>query len=81
VRHNGEIRWLGDTIYISEALIGEPVGLLENEDGSSARSASASSPITATVCANPSAARKSAPTSPRVRGEVPDGRLRKRDRI
>src|SRR5712671_2826522 len=35
VRHNGEIRWLGDTIYISEALIGEPVGLLENEDGSS----------------------------------------------
>jgi transposase InsO family protein len=35
VRHNGDIRWLGDTIYISEALIGEPVGLLENEDGSS----------------------------------------------
>jgi len=35
VRHNGEIRWQGDTIYISEALIGEPVGLLENEDGSS----------------------------------------------
>jgi putative transposase len=35
VRHNGEIRWQGDTIYISEALIGEPVGLLEGEDGSS----------------------------------------------
>ena len=35
VRHNGEIRWRGDTIYISEALIGEPVGLLENQDGSS----------------------------------------------
>jgi putative transposase len=34
VRHNGEIRWQGDTIYISEALIGEPVGLIENEDGS-----------------------------------------------
>jgi transposase InsO family protein len=34
VRHNGEIRWQGDTIYISEALIGEPVGLLESEDGS-----------------------------------------------
>ena len=33
VRHNGEIRWQGDTIYISEALIGEPVGLIENEDG------------------------------------------------
>ncbi len=27
VRHNGEIRWQGQTIYISEALIGEPVGL------------------------------------------------------
>jgi hypothetical protein len=34
VRHNGEIRWRGDTIYISEALIGEPVGLAENEDDS-----------------------------------------------
>src|SRR5271163_3578755 len=33
VRHNGEIRWQGDTIYISEALIGEPIGLLEDEDG------------------------------------------------
>jgi putative transposase len=33
VRHNGEIRWHGNTIYISEALIGEPVGLLEDEDG------------------------------------------------
>jgi putative transposase len=27
VRHNGEIKWQGQTIYISEALIGEPVGL------------------------------------------------------
>src|SRR5882762_41915 len=33
VRHNGEIRWQGNTIYISEALIGEPVGLIEDEDG------------------------------------------------
>ena len=33
VRHNGEIRWQGNTIYVSEALIGEPVGLLEDEDG------------------------------------------------
>jgi putative transposase len=33
VRHNGEIRWHGSTIYISEALIGEPVGLLEGEHG------------------------------------------------
>jgi putative transposase len=31
VRHNGEIRWQGETIYISEALIGEPVGLLEHD--------------------------------------------------
>jgi len=33
VRHNGEIKWLGHTIYISEALIGEPVGLAEHQDG------------------------------------------------
>jgi putative transposase len=34
VRHNGEIRWQGNTVYISAALVGEPVGLTENEDGS-----------------------------------------------
>src|SRR5271167_1177522 len=33
VRHNGEIRWQGHTIYISAALIGEPVGVIENNDG------------------------------------------------
>jgi putative transposase len=33
VRHNGEIRWQGSTIYVSEALVGEPVGLTETEDG------------------------------------------------
>jgi putative transposase len=33
VRHNGEIRWHANTIYISAALIGEPVGLIENNDG------------------------------------------------
>jgi putative transposase len=33
VRRNGEIRWQGATIYISEALIGEPIGLLEQDDG------------------------------------------------
>jgi putative transposase len=33
VRHNGEIRWQGATIYISAALIGEPIGLSENRDG------------------------------------------------
>jgi putative transposase len=33
VRHNGEIRWQGRTIYISAALIGEPVGVIESNDG------------------------------------------------
>jgi len=33
VRTNGEIKWQGHTIYISAALIGEPVGLLEHDDG------------------------------------------------
>ncbi len=32
VRHNGEIRWHGGTVDISEALVGEPVGLIENDD-------------------------------------------------
>jgi transposase InsO family protein len=33
VRHNGEIRWNGETIYISEALVGEPIGLAEHDVG------------------------------------------------
>lgn len=33
VRHNGEIRWQGATIYVSAALIGEPIGLSPNGDG------------------------------------------------
>lgn len=33
VRHNGEIRWQGTTIYISETLTGEPIGLFEENDG------------------------------------------------
>jgi putative transposase len=33
VRSNGEIRWRGETIFLSEALIGEPVGLAETEAG------------------------------------------------
>jgi transposase InsO family protein len=33
VRHSGEIRWQGNTIYINAALVGEPVGLLEDDDG------------------------------------------------
>lgn len=33
VRHNGEIRWQGNTIYINQALAGEPIGLAEDENG------------------------------------------------
>ena len=33
VRHAGEIKWKGGTIYISQSLSGEPVGLEEGEDG------------------------------------------------
>jgi putative transposase len=33
VRHNGEIRWNATTIYISEALVGEPIGLAEHNAG------------------------------------------------
>ena len=33
VHRNGAIRWRGTEIYLSEALIGEPVGLVERQDG------------------------------------------------
>jgi putative transposase len=33
VRSNGEIRWGGEMIFVSEALVGEPVGLAETEAG------------------------------------------------
>jgi putative transposase len=33
VRSNGEIRWGGEMIFLSEALIGEPVGITETEAG------------------------------------------------
>jgi putative transposase len=33
VRSNGEIRWGGDLIFISETLVGEPVGVAETEAG------------------------------------------------
>jgi putative transposase len=33
VRPNGEIKWMGDSIFISEALSGEPVGITEMESG------------------------------------------------
>jgi putative transposase len=32
VRHNGEIKWRGNTVYIGTALIGEPIGLAENAE-------------------------------------------------
>jgi len=33
VRRNGEIKWQGKMIYINTALIGEPVGLTEDDNG------------------------------------------------
>jgi len=33
VRQNGEIKWSGNTIYINQALVGEPVGLGEDDTG------------------------------------------------
>jgi transposase InsO family protein len=33
VRTNGEIKWRGDFVFISEVLTGEPLGLIEREDG------------------------------------------------
>lgn len=32
VRHNGEIRWNGELIYVSEALAGEPVALKQKDE-------------------------------------------------
>ena len=32
VRHNGEIKWRGQTIYLSQQLTGEPVGLLQTDN-------------------------------------------------
>ena len=34
VHRNGAIRWRGTEIYLSEALVGEPVGLSERQDDS-----------------------------------------------
>jgi transposase InsO family protein len=33
VRTNGEIKWAGALVFLSEALIGEPVGIAEADDG------------------------------------------------
>ena len=32
VRHNGEIRWNGEFVYVSEALAGEPVALKQKDE-------------------------------------------------
>ena len=34
VRGNGEIKWKGDLVYVSEVLKGEPVGLVPQDDRS-----------------------------------------------
>ena len=34
VRSNGEIKWVGERLFLSEALIGEPVGLVRRDDRS-----------------------------------------------
>ena len=33
VRHNGEIKWRGNSIYVHQALAAEPIGLAETEGG------------------------------------------------
>jgi putative transposase len=33
VRSNGEIKWLGGRTFLSEALVGEPVGIVETDEG------------------------------------------------
>jgi putative transposase len=33
VRHNGDIRWRNRTVYVNQALVGEPVGLIEHATG------------------------------------------------
>jgi putative transposase len=33
VRSNGEIKWQGELVFISQALSGEVIGILENQDG------------------------------------------------
>lgn len=33
VRHSGEIRWRGTSVYINQTLKGEPIGLIETDDG------------------------------------------------
>jgi hypothetical protein len=57
VRHNGDIRWRNRTIYVNQALVGEPVGLVENDTGWTVSygpdRGSARSPIKTTAYENP----------------------------
>ena len=32
VRNNGQIKWKGGLVYLSESLIGEPVGLVQQDE-------------------------------------------------
>ena len=32
VRHNGEIKWKGDRVYVRESLRGEPIGLVQQDE-------------------------------------------------
>ena len=34
MRSNGEIKWAGERVFLSEALVGEPVGLVRQDDRS-----------------------------------------------
>jgi putative transposase len=34
IRHNGDIRWRNEVIFVSQVLVGEPVGVCEIDDGS-----------------------------------------------
>src|SRR5262249_50088764 len=56
VRHSGEIKWQGGTIYIYTALAGEPISLIETDGGGwslTGRSISASLPMGVTACGGP----------------------------
>ena len=33
VHNNGDIKWLGGRVFLSEALIGEPIGIVDTEEG------------------------------------------------
>ena len=65
MRRSGEIKWKGRLVYVNQALAGEPVALIEDDEGlwqsDTAPSSSASSTIVARDCndrnKNPTATR------------------------